>query len=147
MTSSAVYYAAEIKDVSEVYNTLNIDNTEDILSEEEAKDKLIGEWDWGSQGYFVIDENMIYLYKDSSKDINNLIYGTYKADNKIMTYGAGYADGIYVLMTIKDFYIDGERLNDATGSQFEFAFIEGADGTYIIKNINTGASGIAEKIR
>ena len=132
---------------NDIVYTLKYDNTALINGEKEAKKVLVGEWDWGISGYFVFDNSgKVYLYKDSSKSMSNVAYGTYTADNKIATYASGYADGIYVVMTVDAFIIDGEK-QSLSNNKIEYAFTKNNDGTYTIKNITTGSSNTAKKVK
>ena len=87
------------------------------------------------------------MYQDSTKDKNNVFFGTYVADNKLKTYAAGYVDGYEVIMTIEEFYQNGEKLDTSSLSKFNYAFAPNADGTYTIKNLTNGLSGIAKKVK
>ncbi len=148
MPRSEYVYDAEIKDIEKIYKTLKLDTTKQEQSEKIAKSKLIGEWDWGISGYFVIENNSIYLYKDSSKSMDNVFYGTYTASDKIPTYAAGYVEGMTLIMTVEKYNVDGiEQKIDGNSNQLEFAFSPNADGTYTIKNMNTYSSNTATKIK
>ncbi|MBR2828831.1 MAG: hypothetical protein IKE70_06340, partial [Bacilli bacterium] len=133
-------------EANKIMNTLTYDKTENQKGEEEAKKTLIGEWDWGISGYFVITNNKIYLYKDSTKNMNNVMIGNYTANNKIPTNTKGYVDGIHVIFTIDKVYMDGIDQN-AKPFDREYTFTKNTDGTYTIWNITSDFSEVAKKIK
>lgn len=139
-------YSFNLSEVEKIYKTLTYDNSANEIAEKDAKSKLTGEWDWGISGYFVIDQNTMYLYKDSSKDMNNVFYGTYTADNKVATAAAGYVDGLYAHLTVTNFNLDGEA-QDTTNMEMEFVFIPNNDGTYTIENLVSQTYGTATKVK
>lgn len=139
-------YSANIAEVEKIYKTLKLDTSKQKQAEKNAKAKLIGEWDWGISGYFVIENDKIYVYKDSSKSLDNVFYGTYTADDKIATYGTGYAEGMYVVMTVEKYYVDGKEIT-IKNNKIDFAFSPNNDGTYTIKNMSTYNSNIATKVK
>lgn len=148
VASDSEVYDKGISEAEKIYKTLKLDTSSQEEAEKNAKAKLIGEWDWGISGYFVIENDKIYLYKDSSKSMDNVFYGTYKADDKIATYAAGYAEGMFVTMTVEKYIMNGEEVKLNSGSnQIEFAFSPNGDGTYTIKNMNTYSSNKATKVK
>ena len=134
------------EETKKIMNTLTIDNKETKKGEEEAKKTLVGEWDWRISGYFVITNNEAYLYKDSTKSMNNVMIGTYTADNKIPTNAKGYVEGIHMIFTINKVYMDGTNQKANTFSR-EYTFTKNTDGTYTIWNLSSDFSGVAKKVR
>ncbi len=143
-TSPSKTFDSSLKNIEEIYNTLEYDDEEDRIDAENAKRKLIGEWQWEGQGYIVIDDTHMYVYRDSSKDENNVVYGTYKLDSKIPTYSSGYADGLYIVMTIDKYYEDGIELNNY--KEFTYSFTVTPDGKYSLENESTHSIGYATKV-
>lgn len=141
-------YYDEIFRVKKIYNTLKLDNTKDELSSKDAKLKLVGEWDLGKKGYLVIEDkdNKFYLYKDSSKSMDNVYFGTYNCDNKIKTYAAGYADGLYLELTIDEVYMDGKK-TEAKNNRVDYAFTPSNNGTYQVKDMVTYDIFTAKKVK
>lgn len=141
-------YYDEIFRVKKIYNTLKLDNTKDELSSKDAKSKLVGEWDLGKKGYLVIEDkdNKFYLYKDSSKSMDNVYFGTYNCDNKIKTYAAGYADGLYLELTIDEVYMDGKK-TEAKNNRVDYAFTPSNNGTYQVKDMVTYDIFTAKKVK
>lgn len=139
-------YEEEQDELENVYMTLKLDTTEQEESEKKAKENLIGEWDWGTSGYFVIEDEKIYLYKDSTKDLANVFIGTYNAKDKIATNAAGYVDGMYILFTIDEYYVEGNKV-ELSANQMEFAFTPNQNGTYTVDNLNSYNTGIATKVK
>ncbi len=138
----------EMYNIEKIYKTLKLDNTKQIESEKKAKEKLIGEWDWGVSGYFVIDDDKVYLFKDSSKSMENVFYGTYTADDKVATYATGYTEGMHIIMTIEKYYYDGEEVEiNNNSNKLEFVFVPNKDGTYMIKNMVSYQSNTATKVK
>ena len=133
-------------EANKIMNSMTYDNTEKQKTEEEAKKTLIGEWDWGISGYFVITNNEIYLYKDSTKSMSNVMTGTYIADNKIPTNAQGYAEGIHMIFTINKVYVDGID-QKANSFKREYIFSKNVDGTYTIWNLTSDFYGVATKIK
>ena len=115
-------------------------------SEAIAKSKLIGEWDWGKRGYFVITDNEIYLYKDSSKSKSNVFYGTYTAKDGIPAYADGTKDGMKVFSNYIGGFVDGEKFVMSTPER-EYAFEPNSDGTYTITDVLSNATGVASKVK
>ncbi len=143
-TSPSSSYKKGLEKVEKIYNTLEYNDEKDKISEQNGKEQLIGEWGWGRQGYFVIDNTNLYLYSDSSKDENNVIYGTYKAFDKIPVNGAGYIDGLFLVFTIDKCY-DGGKEVDNYIYKYVFEITANEDGSYNIENTTTGATGKAKK--
>lgn len=145
LTTDSKYHIVNEVLFKTIYYTLEYDNTNNILDSYDAKEQLIGEWDWGINGYLVIDNDKLYIFKDNSKSMNNVFYGSYTADNKIATNADGYVSGINVILTIENSYLDGEAAN-LTG-KMQYAFTSNDDGTYTIQNVTKGYSGIATKVK
>ena len=111
-----------------------------------VKQQILGEWDCGKTGYFIINtDNTYYFYKDSSKSSDNVVYGTYEATDGIATYAAGYAEGITFTATIRKTTIDGINQPAAVNSQIAYVLVPDGTGNFTGNNLNTG--GTFEMIR
>ena len=138
-------YYANLQYAQEVYNTLKYDNSSDLASQQNGKRQLIGEWDWDRSGYVVADSDRIYVYRDSSKDPQNVYYGTYVVYDRIMTYGEGYIEGLYLMINVERSIINGQVSDEKY--QLEFALIPNNDGTYTLKKIGYDAQVIVRKVK
>lgn len=136
---------ADVNEAEKVFSNIKFDDTAKKQSEKIAKEKLIGEWEWKNNGYFVIDEEKLYYFMDSSKDMNNVRYGTYEATDKVATYGSGYINGMTVIVDYEKSVMDGEVIG--TSGKGEFVFIENADGSYSIQNMVTSGKGPITKVK
>ena len=124
------------------------DKKDDDEKEVSAKEKLLGEWDWGNLGYFVFTkDNELYLYKDSSKSKDNVVIGTYSASNGIQTNAAGMKDGITVIASYEEFYLDGTKQASMKSPKRQYAFELKSDGSYYVTDLATYSSGAANKIK
>lgn len=147
-TAKSTNFDDGMSNIEKIYKTLKLDTSKQKESEKKAKEKLIGEWDWGISGYFVIENDKIYLYKDSSKSMDNVFYGTYTADDKVATYAAGYTEGMHVIMTVEKYYFDGEERDlNSNSNKLEFVFVPNNDGTYMIKNMVSYQYNTATKVK
>ncbi|MBQ4634237.1 MAG: zinc ribbon domain-containing protein [Bacilli bacterium] len=138
-------YHANLQHAQEVYNTLKYDNSSDLASQQNGKRQLIGEWDWDRSGYVVANSDQIYVYRDSSKDPQNVYYGTYVVYDRIMTYGEGYIEGLYLMINVERSIINGQVSDEKY--QLEFALIPNNDGTYTLKKIGYDAQVIVRKVK
>lgn len=97
-------YAEALKLMSEIITT-DIKNDE---NEAKAREFLVGEWDLIDRGYLVIMEDSTYeWYKDSSKDKNNMHYGTYGCDVENINLELKEGDGIYLVLFPESLIING----------------------------------------
>jgi len=134
--SSLSSYKADIDAISA---TLSIDSTRSLADTEEAKATLVGEWDGGEGGYIIFNEDStVYWYKDSSLSMDNVFVGTFEADNKIKTYGAGYVEGIYLVIYYDQFILDGEEQALLADPAKEYAMVLGNDGVYTMEDMIEG---------
>jgi len=127
----------------------NKDNKQDDDEKEvSAKEKLLGEWDWGRYGYFVFTEdNELYLYKDSSKSMDNVVVGTYTASNGIQTNAAGMKDGVTVIASYEEFYLDGVKQEGMQSPKRQYAFELKSDGSYYVTDLYSYSGGSVIKIK
>ena len=152
---SIIYMSAEsdynsyINEVNKFIKTIEL-YTKPVNSQD-VKKKILGEWDCGTTGYLVInDDNTYYFYENSSQSMDNVIYGTYECSDGIPTYAAGYAEGILFIGNIKKATVDGEDKVLNTGdNKIQYGFSpNGTDGKYYnSKNINTGSTFTMRKIK
>lgn len=135
------------EDFQKIYETLTVDTSEEQNSHEEAINFLTGEWEWGIYGYLVFQDDVLYIYKDETKSMDNVLYGTYVADSNISEYVKDATSGYYVSCSY-DRYIVGGEVQDLTGQPgVELAFIPNEDGTYYVYNINTNVGETAKKVK
>ena len=139
-------YDTGFKYFETLFKTLVYDSSVDLNKQNDAKDQLVGEWDWGKLGYFVITQDMIYLYQDSSKSMNNVHYGSYSSSDSIPNVGYGKIDGLYVIVNYTSSYIDGVSTPMKT-SEREYTFVKYSDGLYKINDLVSGASDYAKKVK
>jgi hypothetical protein len=138
----------EKKDNKEDKKDNKVNEKEDEPKEVSAKDKLLGEWDWGKLGYFVFTEdNELYLYKDSSKSMDNVVVGTYTASNGIQTNAAGMKEGITIIASYEDFYLDGVKQDSMKSPKRQYVFELKSDGSYYATDLATYSSGALKKIK
>jgi len=89
-----------------------------------------GEWDWGQSGYFVFTDTEVYLYENSSKNMNNVIIGKYSVTNGVKKDGET-KEGITVFTHFEKFTLDGAE-QAINYPDREYLFIKNSDGTYTI---------------
>lgn len=97
-------YDEAMKMMSEVKIT---DVTNDV-NEAKAHEFLVGEWDLAASGYLVIKDDSTYeWYKDSTKDKNNMHYGTFGCDIENATLELKEGDGVYLVLFPEVLTING----------------------------------------
>lgn len=103
-----------------------------------VKQQLLGEWDCGKTGYFIINaDHTYYFYQDSSKSSDNVVYGTYEVSDGIATYAAGYTEGITFTATIRKATADGVDQPTAVNSRIVYALAPDGTGNFTGTNLNT----------
>ena len=135
-----------INAVNIILETIKVKTKE--LNSPDIKQKLLGEWNCGEAGYLVVnDDNTYYLFRDSSKSMDNVFYGTYECSTGIPTAAAGYAEGISFIGNIELAVLDGETIAMNEGSKLMYAFSpNGTDeNAYDGFNLNTTDSFIMKK--
>jgi flagellar basal body-associated protein FliL len=147
------FYATEIYNSIKVKggstNNSNNNNNNNTIPEEKprtSKTAIEGEWDWGVRGYLVVNGNNWYLYKDSSKSMRNVRYGTFTIKYGIPTNNGGTADGYYIYVKYTNTTMDGVSRPDLV-SDIDYAFVPGNDGTYYLMDLATRSEGYLTKIR
>lgn len=82
---------------------------DEATGEEEAKKELVGELDAGKYGYLELkDDGTYYWYSDSSKEMDNVHYGTYACDNKIPAINIQPGQkGYYVALFPSKYFVNG----------------------------------------
>lgn len=140
-------YLSGIDEAKKIIFTVKLDTTQEELDEKEAKKVLVGEWECGSTGYLVLNEdNSYYFYENSTKDKNNVIVGTYKATNKVKTYAAGYTEGFYIICNVEKIIMKGETYVEPNNI-IDYVFTLNEDGTYNCKNMITYSIFKAKKVK
>jgi len=151
-TTSRSMYDTEISMFKEIYDTLKY-NVPDIYElEEDAKKELLGEWDLGNNGYYVIKPNIIRYYKDNTKSLDNVQTGTYiakKATCRKVENGypvSGYVDCIRLTARYSENILGGYSIA-VKDELHEYEFMPNEDGTYYINDLSGIGSGITSKIK
>jgi hypothetical protein len=138
-------YATAWTDAHELLAALVFDDSQQKADEEAGKRLTIGEWDCGTQGYFVfMEDSTMYFFMDSSKGMDNVIIGIYKADSKVPTNASGYVDGLNITAEINFLCMGGvetQLRGDETGQYIFTPSSEGPD-VYEFANMTTGARGV-----
>ncbi len=81
-----------------------------------AKKELAGELDAGKQGYLELKrDGTYYWYRNSSKEMDNVHYGTYACDNKIKAMNiAEGKKGYYLVLFPCKYFVNGEETDMGT---------------------------------
>lgn len=113
-----------------------------------VKQQILGEWDCGKTGYLVINsDDTYYFYKDSSKSMENVFYGTYEATDGIPTNAEGYVEGITFITTVKKFTSGGKDEPSYVDGKIQYAFLPDGTDNFQGSNLNTGASCTMTKVK
>ena len=141
---------------TEVYSSIKVKGSSSSTPRETPKDTpqerptttknaIQGEWDWGRLGYLVADGTNWYLYKDSSKSMKNVMYGTYTIKYGIPT-NTGQADGYYIYVKYTDVIMDGQSQTSLIGDR-DYAFVPSSTGASYLMDLTSRAEGDLIKIR
>ncbi|SFR80065.1 hypothetical protein [Anaeromicropila populeti] len=122
---------------------------DNALAEEEAKKSLVGEYDAGTGGYVVLNaDGTYYWYKDSSKDMNYVHYGTYGCDIQIASLNIAEGSGFYVCLFPEKYIIDGQE-NEMGSPKYDYGFSPKTDSPddFEVLNITNLSSYIFKRVK
>ncbi len=147
MANNSVY-DSEVEMFKEIYNTLRYNIPDRFQTEIAAQNEVIGEWDLGNMGYYVITPKLFYYFKDRNKNLSDVQSGTYIA-KKTRCRGVenGYPTDEYVDCVRLDvkFSIGTYKVRSSSINNFEF--IPTKNGNYYISAFNGPSSGEAVKVK
>ena len=134
-------YDAGRNEALKVMNSVTVEVEDNTQAEEQAQEFLAGEWDLGSSGYLVMNEDWTYAwYMDSSKDEKNMHRGTYKGDVSNSTMGFSEGEGIYLVLFPEVLYVNGEP-GQTSNAKYDYGITMTlqANGNYHMINGSTFA--------
>lgn len=116
--------------------------TKDIpndVNEAKAHKFLVGEWDLGSSGYLVLNDDGTYTwYKNNTKDKNNMHYGTYGCDVENASMDLKEGDGIYLALFPEGLIVNGvTQENTINKSDYIISFDKKDAEGYQMVNMST----------
>ncbi|MDF2486324.1 MAG: hypothetical protein K0R46_2492 [Herbinix sp.] len=111
------------------------------VNEGKAHEFLVGEWDVTNSGYLVLKEDGTYeWYKDSTKDKNNMHYGTYGCDIENAALSLKEGDGIYLVLFPESLSINGVAEESSSAKiDYLISFDKKEDEGYQMVNMSTYA--------
>lgn len=123
----------------EMMSNIKVTDVTNDVNEAKAQKFLVGEWDLGINGYLVINNDATYnWYKDSSKDKNNMHYGTFGCDVENEKISLKEGDGIYLVLFPEGLIIDGvEEENTGYKSDYIISFDNNGSDAYQMVNMST----------
>ena len=131
-------YDRYIDEINQIIQTVRI-TIEDRINTPDVVKTIVGEWDCGEIGYLIISDDGVYhFYQNSSKDPDNVIWGTYEASAGIPTHAAGYIDGINFLATVEGMMMDGDEEKGGWQIQYIFAPSETDENIFNARNMEAG---------
>jgi hypothetical protein len=117
---------------------IKVEDVSNVENETKAKEFLVGEWDLNGKGYLVLSENGAYeWFIDSSKDKNNMHFGTYGCDVENMNMNLLEGDGLYLVLFPESLVIAGETDTSLQyKSDFLISFEDEASIDYSMVNLS-----------
>lgn len=99
-----------------IMDSCKMDVPSNKTGERAAKKELVGEFDAGSDGGYLVlnNDGTYYWYMDSSKSMDNVHYGTYGCDNQIKSMNVTTGHGYYLCLFPEKFFADGKETDMGT---------------------------------
>lgn len=120
-------------------DTVELTVPDNQAGEEKAKEFLVGEWDMGSNGYLVLNDDSTYTwFMDNTKDEANMHTGTYGCDVQNTSLGFEEGEGVYLVLFPEKLMVEGQE--NMTGSvKYDYGIMlkQEAEGVYQMLNVNT----------
>ncbi len=132
-------YFVNLQSAKDAMDTVELQVPDNKAGEEKAKEFLVGEWDLGSNGYLVLNQDGTYTwYMSNDKDKANMHTGTYGCDVQNTSLGFVEGEGVYLVLFPTMLMVEGQE--NMTGSvKYDYGIMlkQETEGVYQMLNVNS----------
>ncbi|MBR5800078.1 MAG: hypothetical protein IKY23_08430 [Lachnospiraceae bacterium] len=132
-------YSVNLQSAKDAMDTVEVQVPDNKDGEAKAKEFLVGEWDLGSSGYLVLNQDDTYTwYMSSDKDKANMHTGTYGCDVENTSLGFVEGEGVYLVLFPTVLMVEGQE--GMTGSvKYDYGIMlkQETEGVYQMLNVNS----------
>ena len=141
-TSTPDQYDSGYDEAIRFMSDVKIQEVDNKINEEKAKEFLVGEWDLNGRGYLVLSKDGTYeWFSDAGMDNNNKHYGSYGCDVENSNMNMVEGEGLYLVLFPEALVINGAT--DSTALQYKIDYLISLDSEedigYQMVNISTYA--------
>lgn len=137
-TATLDNYDAGFDKAITLMSDIKVEEVRNDENEAKAKEFLVGEWDLDGKGYLVLSDDGNYKwFKDTSKDENNMHYGTYGCDIENPTMNLLEGDGFYLVLFPEGLIINGEAETTLQSKNDFIISLQDENNSYPMVNVST----------